>query len=124
MQVEIIKVYGHGDYQNEYVMLKVLEDCDIGKYMIADNTYFDDGGISNKVRHTHWFPDKDVKKGELISLWTRKGVDTTNKNDSGTIVHRFYWGLNQAVWNDDGDCALLFHVNNWSHFKVASTKKS
>lgn len=123
MDVRISKVSGHGDYKNECVLLEVVADCDIGEYMLADSTYTPDNMISNKVRHTFWFPDKKVKKGDFVSLWTQEGTNTTTTNDAGKTVHRFYWGLKQAVWNDDGDCALLFLIKEWSHFKVASTKK-
>ncbi|HHG9580228.1 TPA: hypothetical protein ACPY17_004825 [Citrobacter freundii] len=118
MKVKILSVHNHGDEKEEYVMLKVLEDCDIGDYMIADSTYTGDGRISNKIRHTYWFPDKKVAKGDLVSLWTKKGTNLERKTDSGTLVHRFYWGLNQPVWNDDGDCAVLYLISDWSHFRA------
>jgi len=123
MDVRISKISGHGDYKSECVLLEVVADCDIGAYMLADSTYTSENRISNKVRHTFWFPDKKVKKGDFVSLWTQGGTDTTTTNDAGKTVHRFYWGLKQAVWNDDGDCALLFLIKEWTHFKVASTKK-
>lgn len=122
MKVKIVGVHNHGDFKKEYVLLRVLEDCDIGEHMLADNTYTQDGIVSNKVRHTYWFPDKEVKKGELVSVWTRKGSDTEAKNDNDTTIHRFFWGLSEAIWNDDGDCALLFHIDSWTDFEVKSTK--
>ena len=118
MNVEIISVHNHGNHKEEYVLLRVKADCDIGHYQLCDSTYTKDGNVSNKVRHTYWFPDKPVKKGDLVSLWTKDGTNTTTKNDSGTTVHRFYWGLAKAVWNDDGDCAVLQHVPNWQFFKA------
>lgn len=98
--------------------MKVKEDCDIGRYQLCDSTYTADGAVSNKLRHTCWFPDKEVKKRDLISVWTKDGTNVTKKNASGTPVHRFYWGLAKAIWNNDGDCAVLQHVATWQLFKA------
>lgn len=61
MKVKIISMHDHDNYENEYVLIEVLKDCDIGEHMLADSTYKIIGKISNRVRHTYWFPDKDVK---------------------------------------------------------------
>ncbi|MEX2410160.1 MAG: hypothetical protein WD607_02105 [Candidatus Paceibacterota bacterium] len=119
MNLEIISIHNNGDQNKEYVLMKVLQNCDAGHYILADSTYTDDGKISNKVRHTYWIPDKEVEKGDLISIWTKDGKNTTSKTDSGTPIHRFFWGLNKPVWNDEGDCAVLFEVNTWQIFSVS-----
>lgn len=46
-------------------------------------------------------------------LYTKKGQQTELANDKGTRTHVFYWGLERAVWNDTGDCAVLFEVAAW-----------
>lgn len=115
MELKIINVYGHGDFNKEHVVLQAVSDCDAGRYMLADSTFLDSGSVSNKVRHTFWIPDRDVKAGDYISIWTKPGT-----NNKGTYrdcpLHRFFWGLNRAVWNDEGDCAVLFHVATWQFF--------
>lgn len=116
MKLEIISVHNHGNHKEEYVLLKAHDDCDIGRYQLCDSTYTADGRVSNKLRHTYWFPDKDIKKGDLVSVWTKDGTNTTDKNSSGTLIHRFYWGLSKPVWNDNGDCAVLQYVSTWQFF--------
>lgn len=118
MKIQIISVHNHGDVTKEYVLLRVLEDCDVGRYILADSTYTSDGKVSNKVRHTYWFPDKQVKKGELLSVQTRSGQNSSSQNNSGVPIHHFYWNLKSAVWNDEGDCAILLNVNQWQFFKA------
>lgn len=106
MNVHIERVYSEGGVNTEFVELRVDADCDIGKYLIADSSYQKNGTVSNRLRHVYWFPDKKVKKGELVTLWTKVGDDqetTTN----GTRDHWFYWNLGVAVWNDNADCAIL-----------------
>lgn len=117
MKVSIISIHEQGDFDKEYVLMRVREDCDIGHYILADSTYTDSNQVSNKIRHTYWFPDKQVKKGELVSLWTKPGRNTTGKTDDGSKVHRFFWGLKRAVWNDHGDCAVLFEISTWQFFR-------
>lgn len=118
MKVKIISLHNRGDFDKEYVLFRVLEDCDIGRYVLADSTYTSDGKVSNKLRHFYWFPDRAVKEGDLIALWTKSGESVITKNDSGTPVHRFFWELKTAIWNDDGDCAVLLEVNTWEFFST------
>ncbi|WP_171616063.1 hypothetical protein [Roseicella sp. DB1501] len=113
MKLEVVSVHNHGKAAEEHVLLRANEDCDVGKYLLADSTFLDNGKVSNRLRHLFWFPKKAVKKGELVSVRTGKGTNTEVTNQSGTKVHRFYWGLGAAVWNDETDCAVLIEANTW-----------
>lgn len=113
MKLEILSVHNQGNYEKEHVFLKATEDCDVGRYVLADTSYTSAGRVSNKLRHVFWFPDKNVKRGEYVSVWTGSGQDTMTKTDPGAPVHRFYWGLKSSVWNDTGDCAALLELNTW-----------
>lgn len=116
MKVRIISVHGYGDFDNEHVLMEVVEDCDIGQFILADSTYTGEHEVSNRLRHILWLPDKPVKQGDLVSVWTKGGRDTTVATDQGRTVHRFFWGLKTAVWNDEGDCAVLFDIGDWQFF--------
>lgn len=113
MDLQIVNVHVKGDEDSEYVYLKVLSDCNLHYYAIADTSYTDDHHISNALRHFFWFPKKEVKAGDYVSLRTGKGKNIAITNDAGHKIHRFYWGLNEPVWNNDGDAAVLFQVNSW-----------
>lgn len=118
MQLKILSVHNHGDFEKEHVLLEATADCDVGKYQLCDTTYSAKGNISNKLRHTFWIPDKLIKKGDLVSVWTKTGKDQEAKTDAGRTVHRFFWNLSTAVWNDDGDCAVLQHISAYQVFKA------
>ncbi|MFT3987957.1 hypothetical protein [Aestuariivirga sp.] len=118
MDLKINNISGHGDASEEYVYLTVENDCDVGKYMLADSTYTQDDKISNKLRHVYWFPDKKVKKGDAVVLRTGKGKNASEPLDGGGTKHRFYWNLDSAIWNDDGDAAVLLHVDDWTQKKA------
>lgn len=113
MKLEVVSVHNHGNAAEERVLLRANEDCAIGRYLLADSTFLNSGKVSNRLRHLFWFPDKTIKKGELVSVRTGKGKNTEVTNQSGTKVHRFYWGLDTAVWNDEKDCAVLIEANTW-----------
>lgn len=121
MKLEIRSIHGHGKATEEYVIIDVLSDCDAKYYMVADTTY-QSGGISNKVRHTHWFYPAALKKGDVLVLHTGTGTDRSDQQTNGATYHQRFWGLKSAVWNDDGDGALLFEINSWRTTKVAETK--
>lgn len=116
MKLEIISLHNRGDVEKEYVLMEAKSDCDVGRYVLSDSTYTAAGKVSNKLRHIYWFPDKEVNKGDLVSLRTGTGKNTTLTNASGTTIHRFFWGLKTAVWNDDGDCAVLIEAKTWQLF--------
>lgn len=121
MKVKIKSINNKGNYNQEYVTLEVIESCDIGWYLLSDSTYTKAGQLSNKVRHIYWFPDKAVKKGDYVWLFTRGKQDGDKEewtNTSDTRTHAFYWNLRTAVWNDDGDYAVLFEISGWDHKRV------
>lgn len=117
MKLKIIEVQGNGDFDKEYVLLKALDDCDIGRYLLADTTFTGENKVSNKVRHTFWFPDKLVKQGDYIGVWTKPGKPDESLYNMRTF-HRFYWGLKTAIWNNNGDCAVLMSTPTWQLFRV------
>ncbi len=107
MSLKIISINGQGDASSEYVMLRALANCDLKNYAVADSTFDASGNPSNKTRHTYFFPQKAVKEGEWVFLYTRKGTNRTQISDQSGPMHFFYWGLSNAVWNDTGDTAHL-----------------
>lgn len=122
MKLRIKSISNKGGFEDEYVSLEVLEDCDIGTHILADSTYTGEGKVSSKVRHMYWFPDKLVSKGDFVRLFTRSprdGEDRSWRNTAGTTTHAFFWGLRTAVWNDEGDCAVLFDIREWTATKVS-----
>lgn len=113
MDITIEHIHNKGNYNEEYVSLKVEANCDAGQYILADTTYTADGSVSAKLRHVFWLPDKKVVAGDYIWVHTKSGMPSENSNRANTKTHHVYWGLNTSVWNDDGDCAALFHYDKW-----------
>lgn len=118
MKIEITGVIDFGTHESERVELKVLEDCNLHFYQIADTSYTEEGKISNKLRHFYWFPNQDVKSGDKIILYTKRGAKSTSPLAGGKVKYTLYWGLDSFVWNNDGDAAVLFEVKAWKTTKV------
>jgi hypothetical protein len=120
LKIRSIIDYGH---KSERIIIDVIQDTDIGKYLILDSTYKAPGLISNKVRHhPYWFPDLKVKKGDTIILHTRKGVRCSKTTDGDHKEHCFYWGLDSNIWTNDGDCAIVMHTGDWHSYMVSIPK--
>lgn len=113
MKLKILSIHEQGNANKEYVLLEVVEDCNLDYYGLADTTYTSNDKISNKLRHFYWFPATNVKKGEWAVLQTGTGKNDQYTAASGKKVHRFFWGLGSAVWNNDGDAAVLFEMRTW-----------
>jgi hypothetical protein len=120
MKLQVIKIHNHGNHLEEFVEMKVIADCDLSHFLLTDNTYAADGTISNKLRHPYWFLPKKVLAGDLVFLYTRRGADTSWRNRAGSTTHERFWDLREPVWNDTGDCAVLFELAQWRTIRAGS----
>lgn len=116
MKLRIDAIHNHGDMDTEHITMTVLEDTNLHYYLVMDTTYSSAGKVSNKFRHTKWMPSVEAKEGDRVSLWTKHGKDTTVERD-GVTWHRCFWNSDAAIWNDDGEAAILFHVDAWKTTK-------
>jgi hypothetical protein len=117
MKLEIVKILDRAVANKERLWLKVLADTDLKYFIVFDTTYTSDTSISNLQRHAFWFKPKQVKAGDYVVLYSKEGTPSEHANENGTTTHFFFWGLKNTVWNDTGDCAVLFEVNNWQTSK-------
>lgn len=121
MKLQIVKIESSGDQTKEYVALKVLEGCNLTSYALADTT-FDEDGKSNLVRHTFWFPDKMVNKGDHVVVFSKVGKPKSGRTKAGKPLHHFFWNLDEAVWNNEGDRAVLIEIADRASFSVSATE--
>lgn len=110
MKLSILKIKGDGDADKEYVPFKILEDCNLKDFVVVDTTFSDGGEVSNRNRHFFGFPSCEVEKGDYVRLHTGTGEYDTEDIADNKKRHHFYWNLDRAVWNDEGDSATLFQI--------------
>ena len=117
MKIKIEKILERATAEAERLWLKVLSDTDLQYYIVFGTTYTSQNQIYRIQRHAYWFAPKPVTSGDNVFLYSKKGKAKTKENKDGTKTHIIYWGLDQTVWNNEGDCAVVFEVNNWQTSK-------
>jgi len=117
MKIEIVEIVDRGTANQERLWLKVTANTDLKYYIVFDTTYTSANSISNLQRHAYWFKPKEVRTGDYVVLYTKQGTPSNQPNQDGTTTHFFYWGLDKTVWNNTGDCAVLFEVSSWQTSK-------
>lgn len=113
MKLSIVGIKDIGT-DDERVLIKVEEDCNLSKYILYDETFDEDGNPSNKVPHMYRFDSLEVKKGEYVSLYTKgkKGYSkSTMKNPKDALLHIIKRGLDINIFNFEGDTAHLVQIN-------------
>ena len=113
MDLQLIKIADRGN-DNERLIMKAIRKCNLNEYIVLDTTYDENGIVSNKHRHVFIMPNINVNEGDFIWLYTCEGKYHTHSNNSKTITHNLYWGLDIHVWNNDGDKAYLIHYDDWN----------
>jgi hypothetical protein len=94
----------------EYVLLYAHEDLNLMLYAIIDSTFDQEEEASNIFRHVFIFPNKEINKGDFIRLYSGEGnYDIEYAGDN--VIHKFYWGAGNCVWNDTGDTIRLVKLN-------------
>lgn len=120
MSIKILKILPKGDEVEERITFAVIENCNLGDYVLTDDTFRDETP-TNLLRNVYFFPAIDVKKGERVSLRTKKGnYRLHQESPTSTKWHQLYWGLSKPVWNDSGDSAHLLYAprEKRNHFQA------
>lgn len=113
MKLKIISIKDRGISQKEHILLKVLEDTNLQYYVIIQTKYLTPTSIDSIPENTHWFVEKDVKKGDFIRLYSQKGENSNYKNKAETVTYAFHMSNTNTIWNKEEDCAVLFEVVSW-----------
>lgn len=124
MKLRIDKIIDNGK-DNERVLIKVLDDCNLNNYILYDETFDEDGNPSNKVPHMYRFEKCIVKKGEFVSLYTKgdkRYALGTMKTPKDAPLHRIKRGLELNIFNKAGDVAHLVEINDEDSKKVQPKK--
>jgi len=117
MDLRIRNVVNGSASAPEHAILDVANDTFTQFFGLADTSYRGADKVSNKLRHFFWMPTKKVHKGDVIFVWTGVGKDNSVVVN-GVNVHHFYWGLASKVWNNTGDAAVLFQIQEWMSTKT------
>lgn len=72
-------------------------------------------------KDAYWFPDKTVKEGDLIVLYTKTGKSSSKPLTDGRTSYFYYWHLKEAVWQEEkNNLAVIGRFNGWTAVSPAS----
>lgn len=111
MNIAIDYIKDSGNLEKERIVFAVNNDEQLGKYLIAESVLLDNSRFSAKIKNVFWFPDQELKQGDIIVLYTKSGNNNISKNEDGSTTYFYYWGLSAAHLNDQKPCVVLFDAS-------------
>lgn len=114
MLINIFTISDAGIPNQERLVLKVWGFDNLGNYIVFNTQKSILGGFSSSPKNVFWFPDKNVKIGDLIVLYTKKGVPSQSINKDGSTTHFYFWGQEKTLWNNNFDGAVIIRAENWN----------
>ena len=110
MNIAIDYIKNPGDLDKERIVFAVKNDEQLGKYLIAESVLTEDARFSARIKNVFWFPDQELKQGDVVVLYTKSGSNNTIKNEDGSTTYFYYWGLSEPHLNDNKPCVVLFEA--------------
>lgn len=111
MNIAIDYIKDSGNLDKERIVFAVKNDEQLGKYLIAESVLLDNTRFSAKIKNVFWFPDQELKQGDVVVLYTKSGNNNIIKNEDGSATYFYYWGLSEPHLNDNKPCVVLFDAS-------------
>jgi len=117
MRLKLQSLSDRGQPRRERLVLKVVADTDVGEYAVL-RAFQESGAPTDLIDGAYWFPDKHVRAGDLVVLYTKPGSPSEKDLLSGATAHFFYWGEEDPLWETRRYCPVLLHVDDWHHLRT------
>ena len=111
MNIAIDYIKDSGNLDKERIVFAVKNDEQLGKYLIAESVLLENARFSAKLKNVFWFPDQELKQGDVVVLYTKTGNTNFSKNEDGSTTYFYYWGLPEPHLNDNKPCVVLFDAS-------------
>lgn len=102
-----------GDVEKERVVIEILEDGNVGQLLVASTIQADDNSVSPRISNPYWIPDQDVKKGDLVIVYTKSGQKSNRKNETDSYSYFFYIGMDSSIYDESNKTTVVFDISNW-----------
>jgi hypothetical protein len=117
MKLAIRHIQDAGDIARERIVLQAKEDVDIGDFAVfAAKKYSKGGAAGGNVPYAYWLPDKHVKAGDFVVLYTKAGTTSEKIGDTGKTSYFYYWGYTKPKWTSDVTPVLVL-TSMWETLK-------
>lgn len=113
MNLEIDKFMDAGLLDTERVILKVVSNDDLGQYALFKTKRTDEKSVDSMITTAYWFPNQEIKKGDIVVVYTKAGIDNSQKNESGSMTHFQYWGKTAPLWKSADDSLVVLKTLSW-----------
>jgi len=114
MNLKIDQIKNRGEIARERIVFKVTNDLELGTFIVFKTDKFDDNSFSGNPEELFWFPDKIIKKDDVVVLYTKDKEEIERLNPSGNKSHFFYWGHEKALFSNQDKIVVLIEAKNWS----------
>lgn len=121
MKIKLVEIKDPGNKDKERVILKVLNDTDLGGYMLAVSLEEVDQSISTNLKNVMWMEDQPLKAGDLVVVYTKEGNNGKIANTDGSTSYFYYWSLTKPIGLTKDAGVLLYEVD-WSFVRAIPTK--
>ncbi len=111
MNIEIDSIKDSGNLEKERVIFKVTQACNLGKYIAALSVIINDTTFSSALNNISWFPDQELKKDDLVVLYTKRGDKSSTVNEDGSNTYFYYWGLDKSLSSIQKSCVVLLEAS-------------
>lgn len=111
MKIVIDYIKDFGDKEKERVVFRINQPTNLGLYVIAESVKVGDTSISSFIKNVYWLPDQELKTGDLVVLYTKKGEKRSVLNEDGSTTYFYYWGLGDTLSSEDKSCVVLFETS-------------
>lgn len=117
MKFKIRGVREPGELDKERVVIELLEDGNVGTMIIASTKQQSSTKVSARIKSPYWIPDQEVKRGDLLVIYTKSGSRNSKENNDGTSSYFFYMGESQPLYNKEDQTVAAFDISSWSFAK-------
>lgn len=115
MLLQISNIIDAGVGAKERIMIKALDNLDIGKHLVLHSVELAPGRLSAKPTNIFWLPDQEVKLGDYILVYTGFGEKRNFINQAGSTTYVYYWGLKNTIFNSPKDSAVIMSIREWAY---------
>jgi hypothetical protein len=116
MQLELKNFADAGVLDKERLIIRVLADVNIGSYVVLRSKTNDNGRPISGTKDAYWFPDVEVRRGDLIVLYTKRGTSSKKALEgSSGMAHFYYWSQSSPFWGAErSNTAVLIYADSWA----------
>lgn len=116
MKIKVTHIKEAGNIKKERVVLVSNEDDNSWNYGLGKASAIGDG-FHPFINNMFLLPEILVAKGDMISIYTKKGNYRKYLFNGKVLVHEIFMGLESTLWKE-GDSAVLFNISGWSSKKI------